>query len=148
MEFIDGYPYPGPAHVFLTVFGLLLLVVIVFTLRAETGFLIHYRKHRLQVVLSLISIFVMALLTLTCLFHWSLPPLATLMTVTTSVLVLLVLAPLILILRTRTFAGLAKDRREERRRLIKEVLDMIDEKKREKIRKGKIARGEEINETK
>jgi uncharacterized membrane protein len=138
--------YTAFAHMFLTILGLVLLVVIVFTLRAETGFLVQHREHRVQFVLSVISMCVMVFLTLTCLFHWVLSPVTTLLTVMTSVLVLLILAPTILLLRARAFVGLAKDRREERRRLIDEVLDMIDEKKRQKIRDGKRKRGEELEE--
>lgn len=138
--------YNASMHVFLTILGLVLLVVIIFTLRAETGFLIQHRKQRIQLALSIVSIAVMVFLTLTCLLHWVLSPITTLLTLMTAVLVLLILAPTILYLRAREFAGLARDRREERRRLIGEVIEMIDEKKREKIREEKRKRGEDVDE--
>ena len=130
-------------HFYLTLVGIVLLTVLVFTLRSEMAFLSQHRSLRLQLALSLISIFVLLLLTMISLFHWLLSPIFALTALLALLPVLLILAPLILILRARAFAALAKSRLEEQRKLVREVMDLIDQKKLEKIKEGKVARGEE-----
>ena len=141
---MDDYTYTN--HLWLTIIGLVFLVVLVFTLRSEMSYLLEFRKQRLQFILSLLSIFLTIVLSLTCLMHQWISPF-------TVFAILLILAPLVLVialfillLRTRTVAALAKARMEEQKKLVIEVQEMIDEKKRERIRDGKRARGEKLND--
>lgn len=138
--------YTAQAHWTLTIIGLILLIVIIFTLRAETSFLAISKKQRFQYVLSLISIFIMSILTIALLFHWSLPPLTTFVILIVLAPLLLILSPVILYLRAKSFKNLSRERLEEQKRLIIEVQEMIDAKKRQDIKDGKIARGEETGE--
>ncbi len=130
----------------LVVIGLVFLVILVFTLRSEISYLSDHRRHRVQLVLSLVSIFVTFLLSLTCLLHCWISPIITFTTLLILGPALLILAPIILFIRARTFTGLIESGLEERRKLIREVKDIIDEKKRQKILDGKIARGEKVDE--
>lgn len=132
-------------HLYLTIVGIVLLVILLFTLRAEMTFLAQSKEHRLQFVLSLLSLFIMFLLTLTTLFHWVVRPVTAFTLIMALLPLLLILAPLILLLRARAFARLAKSRMEEQKALMREVQDLIDEKKREKIRAAKLARGEKTD---
>ena len=134
--------YSLSIHLSLTVLGLVLLVVLVFTLRSEMNYLIHNRSQRLQFAFSILSIFVSFLLTLTCLFHWILSPFFTFVVVTVSSVLLFIFGSSVLLLRANAFKKLPKERIEEQRKLIYEVQDIIDEKKRRKIEEQKIKRGE------
>jgi uncharacterized membrane protein len=138
--------YSVKAHWTLTIIGLLLLIILVFTLRSEISFLRQYRRHKAQMILSLISMAIMIFLTLVLLFHWSLSPFYAFTAIMFLTPLLLILAPLILWLRARAFRSLTKSRIEEKKRLIREVQEMLDEQKRQKIREGKIARGEPVDE--
>jgi membrane-associated HD superfamily phosphohydrolase len=138
--------YTPQIHWFLTIFGLALLVVITITFRLETSFLVISKKHRLQFILSLLSMIILGLLSLISLFHWSIPPLFTFTALMILAPLLLILAPAILYLRAKSIRQLHKDRLDEQKRLIMEVQDLIDQKKRESIREGKISRGEEASD--
>jgi hypothetical protein len=137
--------YTYGSHLYLSIVGVILLIVVVFTLRSEVTFLAQNRSLRFQFVLSLLSLFVLILVTMTCLFHWFIRPEFTFIVIMALLPVLLILAPLILYLRAKSFAKLSKVRYEEQRQLIREVQEMIDEKKRQKIKEGKISRGEELD---
>lgn len=141
---MDDYTYIN--HLWLTIIGLVFLVVLVFTIRLELSYLLEFRKQRLQFILSLLSIFLTILLTLTCLLHWMISPVTVFSTLLILAPLVLVLALCILLLRTRTVAALARSRMEEQKKLVMEVQDIIDEKKRERIREGKRARGEELDD--
>lgn len=130
------------SHLYLTAVGLLLLVILVFTLRSEMSFLAGHRKGRMQFFLSLVSIFVILALTVICLFHWMVHPVFTFTAILLLFPVLLVLAPVILLLRAKEFAELAKTRREEQNRLIREVQELIEEKKRQKAERREEPRRE------
>jgi len=138
--------YTANAHLTLTIIGLVLLVILVFTLRAEVTFLAQYRTHKVQTALSLLSIGVMFFLTLTLLLHWSLSPFFVFTTIMLLTPLLLILAVVILYLRAKAFTALVKQRRRDQVQLIREVQELLDEKKREKIREQKIARGEPVDE--
>ena len=138
--------YTVKSHWTLTIIGFLLLVILVFTLRSEISFLRQYRKHKAQMVLSLLSLAIMVFLTLVLLFHWSLDPFYAFTAIMLLTPLLLILAPLILYLRARAFRTLTRSRMEEKKQLIREVQEMLDEQKRQKIREGKIARGESLDE--
>jgi len=138
--------YTVGQHFYLTIVGILLLIVLVFTLRYELSFLSQNRHQRLQFALSMASMFVMILLIMTCLFHWIVRPEYSFIVLMSLLPLLLILAPIILYFRAKSFGKLAKERLEEQRKLILEVQELIDEKKREKIKEGKIARGEGFKE--
>lgn len=138
--------YTPQIHWFLTIFGLILLVVIAFTFRLETSFLVISKKHRLQFILSLLSMIILSLVSLISLLHWSIPPYFTFTALIILAPLLLILGPVILYLRSKSLRQLHKDRLEEQKRLIIEVQDMVDQKKRESIREGKISRGEEVGD--
>jgi hypothetical protein len=138
--------YNYTTHFYLTVVGVVLLIVLVFSLRSEIAFLSQHKNLRLQLFLSMLSIFVMLLLTLVTLFHWLLSPIYEFTAILALFPILLILAPLILWLRAKSFTALAKDRLEEQKRLIREVQELIDERKREKIKEGKASRGEPIED--
>jgi amino acid transporter len=141
---MDDYTYTN--HLWLTIIGLVFLVVLVFTLRSELSYLLEFRKQRLQFILSLLSIFLTIVLSLTCLLHWMISPFTVFATLLILGPLVLVIALLILLLRTRTVAALARSRMEEQKKLIVEVQEIIDEKKRERIREGKRARGEKLDD--
>jgi len=126
--------------------GLIMLAVIGVTIRAELYFLSESKGQKLQLVLSVLSLLVLTYLTLTWLLHWNLPPIYVVTTTMLLVPILLVLAPIILWLRSRSFKKLAFERKHEHEKLIREVQDLLDEKKREKIRQGKVERGEKLDE--
>jgi len=125
--------------------GLIMLAVIVITIRSELSFLSESKTQKLQLVLSVLSLVVLTYLTLTWLLHWNLPPVYVVTTTMLLVPILLVLAPIILWLRSRSFRKLASERRQEQEKLIREVQELLDEKKREKIRQGKVKRGEKVD---
>ena len=125
--------------------GLIMLAVIVITIRSELSFLSESKTQKLQLVLSVLSLVVLTYLTLTWLLHWNLPPVYVVTTTMLLVPILLVLAPIILWLRSRSFRKLASERRQEQEKLIREVQELLDEKKREKIRQGKVKRGEKFD---
>jgi len=133
-------------HVSLTGVGLVLLAVLVLSLRAELTSLSENKHHRTQVILSVISMGALIYLTLTLLFNWSLSKETVLWTILVVMPVLLILAPIILILRARSFRGLVRKRIDEQRKLIREVEELMDERKRERIREGKISRGEPVDD--
>lgn len=138
--------YTPQIHWFLTIFGLVLLVVITITFRLETSFLVISKKHRLQFILSLVSMIILGLLSLISLLHWSIPPYFTFTALIILAPLLLISGPVILYLRSKALRRLHKDRLDEQKRLIIEVQDMVDQKKRESIREGKISRGEEVSD--
>lgn len=141
-----GFEYTAKAHWTLTIIGLILLVILLFTMRSEVTFLRQHRRLKGQMVLSLMSLAIMIFLTLVLLFHWSIDPFYTFTAVMLLTPLLLILAPLILYLRARAFKHLSRERMEEKKKLIREVQEMLDEQKRQKIREGKIARGEPLDE--
>ena len=136
--------YTGWSHLYLTIVGAVLLIVLLFTMRPEISYLLQHREQRLQFVLSLTSVFIMLILTMVTLFHWILDATVTFVIIMALFPLLLILAPMVLGLRAKSFASLTKSRIEEQRKLIREVQDLIDEKKRERIKEGKVARGEEL----
>ena len=95
-------------------------------------------------MLSLISMSIMVILTVTLLFHWSLPPVYEMLVLLILSPMLLILSPWILYLRAKSFRGIQKKKLEEQKRLVMEVQEMVDEQKRRHIREGKIARGEDV----
>ncbi|HDS31011.1 MAG TPA: hypothetical protein ENN67_08215 [Firmicutes bacterium] len=138
--------YTYSTHFALTIIGLIFLFLLIFTMRNEVSYLSEHKKYRFQYALSMVSILITLVLALTCLFHWALAPIFVFLALTILGPLLLMLAFLILILRARMIKDLTKDRMEEHKKLVIEVQEMIDEKKRERIRKGKISRGEDPNE--
>ncbi|MCX6645523.1 MAG: hypothetical protein NTY09_04075 [bacterium] len=138
--------YTAQAHWTLTIIGLILLIVIVFTVRSEAAFLAVSKNDRLQYVLSFISMVIMILLTVILLFHWTFSPIYAYIALLAFAPLLLILSPLILYLRSKSFRLLNKIRMEEQKRLIMEVQEMIDAKKRHDIREGKISRGEQVED--
>jgi sensor histidine kinase YesM len=106
----------------------------------------EHRRYKVQFVLSMVSIFITLVLSLICLFHWILSPVSVFTTLMFLGPLLLVLAFLILLLRARMITDLAKSRMAEHRKLVIEVQELIDEKKRERIREGKRSRGEDPDE--
>jgi hypothetical protein len=137
--------YTAQTHWALTIIGLILLVVIIFTVRSEAAFLAVSKKERFQFVLSILSMAIMTLLTVILLFHWTLPPAYVYIALMAFAPLLLILSPLILYLRSKSFRKLNQSRMDEQKRLIMEVQEMIDAKKRQDIREGKISRGEKID---
>ncbi len=137
--------YTATSHLTLTVMGFILFAVIIFTVRAELAFLKQSRQMRGQFVLSILSIAIMTYLTLVLLFHWSISPFTVFVTVMLLVPLLLILAPIILYLRARSFKVLMIERREDQKKLIHEVQEMLDDKKRGKIVQGKLERGEPLD---
>jgi hypothetical protein len=137
--------YTYSSHLYLVIVGILLLIILLFSLRSEIVFLHQHRKYKLQFYLSLMSIFVMLLLTMLTIFHWFISPIFEFTAILILFPLLLIIAPLILWLRAKAFAGFAKDRMEEQRKLIMEIQDLIDEKKRQKIKDAKLARGEQVD---
>lgn len=138
--------YSNLNHLYMTILGIVLLLVLLLTIRSEMQFLSQNRELRFQSALSMISIFVMIMLCLTALFHWFLDPVIAFTIIMLLLPILLILAPVILYLRAKSFTKLARERMEEHRKLIREVQDLIDERKREKIKEGKKARGEFKND--
>jgi len=143
---MDELHYTAGSHLTLTIIGFILLAVIIFTFRSEYNFLKDRKDLKLQMVLSIISITIMIYLTLITLLHWSIPPGTVLMHIVFLVPIMLVLAPIILMLRARAFRKLVQQSKEDRIALIREVQGLLDKKKEEKIREGKIARGEPVDE--
>jgi hypothetical protein len=137
--------YTVQSHIFLTIFGVVLLLVLLLTIKSEMTFLVQNKKLKLQLVLSIISMSVLFLVTMTTLLHWFVSPIFTYTVLLGLLPILLILAPVILWLRARAFSGLARERLDEQRRLVREVMEIVDEKKREKIKEAKQSRGEEGN---
>ncbi|HEX9743900.1 MAG TPA: hypothetical protein VGB30_00595 [bacterium] len=135
--------YTVTHHIGYTVIGLITMGIILFSIKTETDFLYKYRQYKFQFALSLLSIFVMIVLSLTLLGHWFIPQIVTMFTLMILGPFLLILAPVILWLRARTFRGLERKWRKEQDKLITEIEDIIDEKKRERIMQGKSERGED-----
>jgi len=138
--------YSIAQHITYTVIGLLALVSLIFTIKYETEFLEKNRERKLQFIISLMSIGGMLVLILTLLGHWFITPLYTFYSLMLIGPLLLVLAPVILLLRHRQFKGLAEDRKIEQIKMVLEVEKMLDDAKMQKIKEGKIKRGEEFPE--
>jgi len=138
--------YTASQHWIFTILGFLMLLILVFTLRLETTYLMQSRSQVAQLVMSLISIFIMFFLTLVLLFHWFLNPLFVVTSVMALTPLLLILAGLVMYFRFRKVRDLWMERINERHQLVSEVERMVDEKKREKIRQDKIERGEQVEE--
>ncbi len=128
-----------------TIIGFILLGVIIVTIRSELNFISQNKKLRAQNILSVLSICILVYLMLVLLLHWSLSPLTVIFTTMFLVPLLLILAPLILWLRSRAFKGLMLERKDEQMKLVIEVQDILDEQKRIKIKQGKIDRGESVD---
>lgn len=135
--------YTPTINFFLTAFGVVLALVLYFTLNSEISYLAQNKKHRLQFVLSMISLGVMFLVMLTALLHWFVRADFAYTVIMLALPILLILAASILWLRAKAFRSLARERMEEQRKLIREIVDLIDEKKKEKIKEGKQARGDQ-----
>lgn len=132
---------PGENFIYLAI-GLVFLGVIIFSLRQETEYLLEHRKKVGQFVLSVLSIFVMIVLSVTMLGNWFIPKEITLLVLLTLSPILLVLSLIILVLRQRNFKEWEKEWRAEQKKLISEIEEIIDAKKRERINEGKAERGE------
>jgi len=142
---ITQAPYTLSQHWTYMIMGLILLGVIGITIRAELNFLQYSKGQKVQMVLSVSSLIILIFLTAFWLLHWFLSPVFIVTITMLLVPLLLILAPLILLIRSRSFKHLNEMRRKEKEHLLLEVRELMDEKKREKIRQGKIERGESVD---
>jgi len=123
---------PG-GHIFFIVIGILLLVIVTVTARYEYRYLSFSRPKLFVKLLSILSFILMIGLAFICIFHVFLSFAHLIGLVALLVILLLVITPVQFFFRMRSFHELTYKRIDEKTKLIREVVDILDESKRKKF---------------
>ena len=123
---------PG-GHIFFIVIGILLLVIVLITARYEYRYISFARPKPYVKGLSILSFILMTALALVCIFHifFNLAQLVGIVGI--FVVLLLIITPIQFFFRMRSFRELSFKRMDEKSKLIREVVDILDESKRKKF---------------
>ncbi|MFH1513831.1 MAG: hypothetical protein ABIG42_00040 [bacterium] len=116
------------------VIGLFILLVALFSLRYEITFLKTAKVGTFIWAVSVINFLTLAVLLLVLFLHHLMDKLFVIKAIVASLLVLFLVSAVQLVTRRRLFRTLELQLRDQRAEVIREMQDMIDEKKREKIR--------------
>ena len=128
----DKFHITAQGHLFITIFGVVLLILIVSAVRYELKFLSSSRTSPFVRGLSFLSFGFMGALSIVCIFHFPLSFPWFVSLVGTLAIVLLIITPVQLVYRTRSFHALKEQRIIEKAKLIRDMTNIIDESKREK----------------
>lgn len=107
-----------------------------FSLRHEIYFLKTTKVGRFGWTISILNFLVVLCLIIVLLSHHLFPQPHVLLVVVTLLILLLIISAIQLISRRRIFIKLQRELRQSKKDLILEARDLIDEKKREKIREN------------
>lgn len=116
---------------FFVIFGIILLILILLAIRHEFKFLSTNKTTLLVKVLSFISFLFMLCLSLTIIFHFFFNLVSLVFVVITLAVILLILTPVQVAFRMRSFNSLKEQRILEKTKLLREVSAIIDDGKRE-----------------
>jgi hypothetical protein len=112
-----------------------IMLVALFSLRYEIAFLKSKRVTPLMWFVSILNFLTVISLLVVLLGHHKMSNLLVLKLILTFLIMLLIISTVQLLLRRRLFVELARELAEHKRSMIYDMRDIIDEKKREKIRK-------------
>jgi hypothetical protein len=112
-----------------------IMLVALFSLRYEITFLQSKRVTPLMWFISILNFLTVIALLVVLLAHHKMSNLMVLKLILTLLIALLIISAIQLLLRRRLFIDLSRELAEHRRSMIHDMQDIIDEKKREKIRK-------------
>ena len=116
------------------VIGLFILLIALFTLRYEVSFLKTTKVGPFIWTVSILNFLTLAVLILILFLHHMLNGIFVIKAIITLLLVLFLVSAIQLVSRRRLFRALQLEIREHRSEMIRDMRDLIDEKKREKIR--------------
>ena len=117
---------------FFVIFGIILLILILLAIRHELKFLSTNKTTLLVKVLSFISFLFMLCLSFTIIFHFYFNLVSLVFVVITLAVILLILTPIQVAFRMRSFISLKEQRIMEKTKLLRDVSTIIDDGKREK----------------
>ena len=120
-------------HIFFVVIGILLLVIVLVTARYEYRYLSFSRPKPFIKGLSILSFILMVGLAFVCIFHVFFNFAHLVGLVGLFVVLLLIITPIQFYFRMRSFRELTYKRIDEKTKLIREVVDILDESKRKKF---------------
>ena len=123
---------PG-GHIFFIIIGILLLVIVLVTGRYEYKYLSFAHPKPYVKGLSFLSFIIMTMLALVCVFHIFFDFKLLVEAVGLLVILLLIITPIQFFFRMRSFRELTIKRIDEKSKLIREVVDILDESKRKKF---------------
>lgn len=112
---------------FFVIFGIILLILVLLAIRHEFKFLSTNKTTLLVKVLSFISFLFMLCLSFTIIFHFYFNLVSLVFVVITLAVILLILTPVQVAFRMRSFNSLREQRILEKTKLLREVSAIIDD---------------------